>query len=212
MNSKLIALLTASSIALGVAGGASAQHAQLDSSVMSGLSLLGITVPEGVMLTEDQVAQIENVLAGTEADSDRVARIGRILDEGMMEGHGMSPQMLQDSVGSDLAALGFGGVAVGDLSLMQVAEIENVTASTDHDSIKKSRIETILGGTMEGSDAAGDSRMLMDSVSSDLASLGVSTAGVGMLSLTQLAEIENITGSTDTDQTKVERVNLILAQ
>lgn len=210
MNRRLVALITASSIAFGVAGGVSAQSMQLEDSVMSGLSQLGVGVPDGVMLTDMQIAEIENVLGSTDDNSDRVARIERILAQGTVSDGGMNTQMLRDSVAISLAAMGYTDVDADMLSLMQVSEIENVTGSSDDATMQKARIDAILGGTMEGVGMSHGSRMLMDSVSSDLSSLGVSTDGLEMLSLSQLAEIENITGSTDSDEIKRDRIGVLM--
>lgn len=117
-------------------------------------------------------------------------------------------RMLSDSAASGMAALGMD--ASGVVTTEQAAMIENVLGSTDPDSIKKKRIEEILGNeAVETQRLGGD--QLRSSVSADLAALGMDTEGVDLLSIEQLAAIENVTGSSEyTDTQKRAQVSEIM--
>ncbi len=52
---------------------------------------------------------------------------------------------------------------------------------------------------------------LQDSVRAEMSALGINTSAVGVLSVEQLGQIENITGSTDDDVFKKQRIELVLA-
>lgn len=210
MNRRILALLTASTVALAAAGGVAAQEAQLSDSAAAGLAALGVQTPEGAALTDDQAARIENVLGSDDDDQTKIGRIDQILAEPAAAGSASASDNLKASVGADLAALGIDTAGVDSLSFMQLAEIENVTGSQDDDAAKTARIERILAGEMEGQGMGPDATMLMDAVGADLAALGVEGVDVGALSLTQLAEIENVTGSTDDGADKRARIETIL--
>ena len=51
---------------------------QTADAVMTGMSELGINT-EGMVLTEEQVLQVEAILSGTDPDADKVAQINQLL-------------------------------------------------------------------------------------------------------------------------------------
>jgi hypothetical protein len=78
MKRFLIAISAAAlSAALLVGSPAFAQEQTADA-VMTGMSELGINV-EGLVLTEEQVLQVEAILNGTDADAEKVAQINQLL-------------------------------------------------------------------------------------------------------------------------------------
>ena len=79
------------------------------------------------------------------------------------------------------------------------------------DSIKKMRVEEIIGGEATATGRLGVAQ-LQDSVAADLASLGVDADGVEALSLSQLAQLENVFGSTVTDEAKRAQIVTIMQQ
>jgi hypothetical protein len=118
-------------------------------------------------------------------------------------------QVLSDSAEAGLIRLGIDAPAE-TLSTGQVAQIENVLAGTDPDDIKRDRIEEIIGG----SEATATGRLgvgqLRSSVTADLARIGVDTEGVDMLTLSQLAQIENVMNGDESDDVKKMRVEEIV--
>ena len=117
-------------------------------------------------------------------------------------------QQLSDSAAAGMAALGMdttGLVVTAD----QAAQIENVLGSTDADSIKKAHIEEIVGGEATATGRLGTDQ-LRSSASTGMAALGIDTEVVPMLSVEQLAAIENVTSSQATDNSKRAQVNEIV--
>ena len=55
-------------------------------------------------------------------------------------------------------------------------------------------------------------KQLRDSTAADLAALGIDTEDLDTLTLSQLAQIENVMGSADPDAQKRDQINSILAQ
>ena len=69
------------------------------------------------------------------------------------------------------------------LTTEQVAQITNILASNESDSIKRAQVDGVLGNEATATGRLGV-RQLQDSVAADLASLGVDAEGVEMLTLT----------------------------
>ena len=100
-------------------------------------------------------------------------------------------QQLSNSAMAGMAALGMdttGMVVTAD----QAAQIENVLGSTDADSIKKAHIEEIIGGEATATGRLGTDQ-LRSSAAEGMASLGLDAEVVPMLTVEQLAAIENVT-------------------
>jgi hypothetical protein len=117
-------------------------------------------------------------------------------------------QQLSDSAMAGMAALGMdttGMMVTAD----QAAQIENVLGSTDADSIKKAHIEEIIGGEATATGRLGTGQ-LRSSASAGMAALGLDTEVVPMLSVEQLAAIENVTGSEATDDSKRAQIEEIV--
>jgi hypothetical protein len=118
-------------------------------------------------------------------------------------------QGFNDAAAAGLAKLGIQAPAVESLTTEQVAQITNVLNSSDTDEIKKAAIEEILGGEATATGRLGV-RQLQDSVSADMAALGMDTEGVGMLTLSQLGQIQNITSSGDSDDVKKAAIEEVM--
>jgi hypothetical protein len=115
-----------------------------------------------------------------------------------------------DAAAAGLARLGVQAPPVETLTTEQVAEITNILNSNDSDATKKSRIDLVLGGGETTATGRLGVRQLQDSVSADLAALGVDTEGVEMLTLSQLGQIQNITSSGDSDDVKKMHVEEVM--
>jgi hypothetical protein len=119
-------------------------------------------------------------------------------------------QGFDDAAAAGLARLGVQAPPVETLTTEQVAEITNILNSNDSDATKKSRIDLVLGGGETTATGRLGVRQLQDSVSADLAALGVDTEGVEMLTLSQLGQIQNITSSGDSDDVKKMHVEEVM--
>jgi len=182
-----------------------------DDATAAGLAKLGVQAPPVEMLSVEQQAEIQNVIASTDPDDIKRQRIGLILGE---EGTGVGRfgvGQLQSSVGAELAQIGIDASQVDSLTLSQLAQIENVMSGDDPDDVKKLRVEEIIGGEATATGRLGVAQ-LQDSVGADLAKLGVDAEGVDSLTLSQLGQIENIVGSSATDDEKRAQIGLIMQQ
>jgi hypothetical protein len=119
-------------------------------------------------------------------------------------------QGLDDAAARGLAQLGIQAPPTESLSTEQVAEIQNVLSSTDTDDIKRARIQEILGGSEATATGRLGVRQLQSSVGADLASIGIDTSGLDMLTLGQLAQIENVMNTDEPDDIKRMRVEEII--
>ena len=114
--------------------GAPAFGQGFDDAAAAGLAKLGIQAPAVETMSTEQVAEITNVLASTDADDIKRARIEEILGDSEATATGrLGVGQLQDSVGRDLASLGIDAEAVDMLTLSQLGQIENVMAGSDTD-------------------------------------------------------------------------------
>jgi hypothetical protein len=118
-------------------------------------------------------------------------------------------QGFDDAAAAGLSRLGIQAPAIETLTTEQVAQITNVINSSDTDEIKRSRIDLILGDEATATGRLGV-RQLQDSVSADLAALGVDTEGVDMLTLSQLGQLQNITSSGETDEIKKAQIEEVM--
>jgi hypothetical protein len=116
-------------------------------------------------------------------------------------------QQLSDSAHAGMAALGIDTTGVM-MTADQAAQIENVLGSSETDEIKKAAIEEIVGGEATATGRLGTDQ-LRSSISSQMSALGLDTEVVPMLSVEQLAGIENVTASTATDESKRAQINEI---
>lgn len=125
---------------------------------------------------------------------------------------GGSPLLAQgfdDATASGLAKLGIQAPPVESLSVGQKAEIVNVLASNESDQDKKAQIDLILGeqATATGNLGVGQ---LQSSVGAELAQIGIDAEAVEGLSLSQLAQIENVMSGAESDEVKKMRVEEII--
>ena len=119
---------------------------------------------------------------------------------------------LDDSAMAGIAQLGIELPAGTTVSADQAALIESVINGTDPRDTQIARIENILGLDAAATTGAGSEMpQLQDSVRAEMSALGIDTSAVGVLSVEQLGQIENITGSTDDDVLKKQRIELVLA-
>lgn len=201
--------LSAMALALGLLGGPVLAQGFSDTTA-SGLAKLGVSAPVEAMSTEQQ-AQIQNVLASTDTDDSKRKQIQQILGNEATETSQLSVTQLRSSVGADLAKAGIPADGIDQLSLSQLAQIENIMAGPDSDSTKKMRVEQVMGNEATNTTQTGVTQ-LQDSVSSDISKIGVDTEGVSQLSVSELAQIQNIMNSTMSDANKKMQVEKILSQ
>ena len=105
-------------------------------------------------------------------------------------------QGFDDATAAGLAKLGIQAPPVEAMSVEQQAEIQNVIASSDTDDNKRRQIELILGEEATATGRLGVGQ-LQSSVGADLAQLGIDASGVDSLTLSQLAQIENVMAGGD---------------
>jgi len=210
MKRRISSLVSVSALVLAL--GATPLVAQgYDDATAAGLAKLGIQAPPVEMLSTEQHAEIQNVLASTDADDIKRQRIDLILGEEATATGRLGVGQLQSSVGADLARIGVDASGIDSLTLAQLTQIENVMSGEDADDIKKMRVEEIIGGEAMATGRLGVAQ-LQDSVGADLAKLGIDAEGVESLTLTQLSEIENVVGSSATDDEKRSQIELIMQE
>jgi hypothetical protein len=210
---RLVTALSATALSLSLIAGTPvfAQTLGLDASAMSGLAKIGIDTSGITSMTTEQVAQIENILASSETDQQKKMHVQELLKGEATDTGRLGVNQLRSSVSSDLAGLGLDASGVDSLTLSQLGQIENVTASSDSDATKKMRISEIIGNEATETGRLGV-RQLTDSTKADLASLGINTENIDTLTLSQLAQIENVMGSSDADDVKRQRINSIVSE
>ena len=138
-------LSTVSAAALSLALLAAPAFSQgFSDSAAAGLAKLGIQVPVK-SLTNDQIAQITNVLASSDTDMAKRAQIEGFLGQSEATATGrLGVGQMRSSATSDLAQLGI-TADVDTLTMTQLGQIQNVVASGDATDVKKKRVEEILG-------------------------------------------------------------------
>ena len=212
MRRTLLSAANAAALSLALVAGTPILAQGLDDAAARGLAQLGIQAPPTESLSTEQVAQIQNVLSSTDADDAKRARIQEILglSEATATGR-LGVRQLQASVGADLASIGIDTSGLDMLTLGQLAQIENVMSGGDPDDIKRMRVEEIIGGEATATGRLGVGQ-LQSSVAAGLASLGIDAEGVEALSLEQLAQIENVINSSDSNDSKRGRIDQIMAE
>lgn len=206
-----LGLTTVSAAALSLALLAAPASAQgFNDATEAGLAKLGIQAPVELLTTE-QVAQITNVLASTDSDATKKQHIETILGENEATATGrLGVGQMRSSATSDLAQLGI-QADVDSLTLSQLAQIQNVVASGDSTDVKKGRVEEILGNEATATGRLGVGQ-LQDSAAAELAAIGVDAEAVETLTISQLAQIENVMGSSATEGDKRAQVEKIIAE
>jgi len=203
-------LSTVSAAALSLALLAAPAFSQgFSDSAAAGLAKIGIQVPVE-SLTNDQIAQITNVLASSDTDMAKRAQIEGFLGQNEATATGrLGVGQMRSSATSDLAQLGI--VAdVDTLTMTQLGQIQNVVATNEATDVKKKRVEEILGNEATETGRLGVSQ-LQDSAVSDLAAIGVDSERVDTLTISQLGQIENVMSSSANDADKRAQVEKIIA-
>ncbi len=137
---------------------------QLQDSVTNGMAKLGMDTTPVDMMTLRQLQQIELTLSRTDDDEVKRGAIEEIMgDTSMMSTGGMGMQssdgmatgglssmagdgQLEQMVRTDLAQLGIADeVDVNALTVGQLAQITAAMNTTDDDTIKRERVQSILG-------------------------------------------------------------------
>ncbi len=210
MNRKFLTAVSAAALSLSLLATvpAGAQEQQLSDSSAIGMSALGIDTT-GVVVTADQSAMIENVLGSSDQDDIKRGRIQQILGNEATATGRLGTGQLRSSVSSDMAALGLDTSMVDTLQVEQLAAIENVTGSQYTDDQKRNQITEIVGGNIPGAGAMGANS---DAVMADVASLGIDTSKIGMLSAEQMTQIQTVLSGTDAENIKRGRVEQIIAK
>jgi hypothetical protein len=210
----LLSAVSAAALSVTLIAGTPGYAASLTESAAQGLAVLGIATPPPESLTTEQTTQIMNVLSSTDSNDRKKEHIQTIIGENEESGGGVGKYgvgQLRSSVASDLAALGVDASGVDTLTLQQLAQIENVTSSSTSNTVKKGRIAEIMGNEATETQRLGV-RQLSDSTRADLAKIGVDSESVDMLTLSQIAQIENVMASSESDASKRDQVSTIMAQ
>ncbi len=108
--------------------------------------------------------------------------------------------------------MGIDASGVDMLTLGQLTQIENVTGSKATDSTKKQQIAEIMGNSEATATGRLGVRQLSDSTKADLAKLGIDADQVDSLTLSQIAQIENVTSSGASDTSKRAQINTIVSK
>ena len=210
MNRRLLTAVSAAALSLSLLAAvpAGAQEQQLSDSAATGMSALGMDTT-GVMVTADQAAMIENVLGSTDQDDIKRGRIQQILGNEATATGRLGTGQLRSSVSADMAALGMDTSMIDTLQVEQLAAIENVSGSQYTDDQKRQQITEIVGGNIPGAGAMGAND---DAVMADVASLGIDTSKIGVLSADQMTQIQTVLSGTEADDIKRGRINQIIAK
>ena len=144
MRRTLLSAASAAALSLALVAGTPILAQGLDDAAARGLAQLGVQAPPTESLSTAQVAAIQNVLSSTDADDVKRARIEQILGNEATATGRLGVRQLQSSVAEGLASLGIDAEGVEALSLEQLAQIENVMASSDADETKRARIGQIM--------------------------------------------------------------------
>ena len=99
-----------------------------------------ISIGDGIA----RVHGIENVMAGSDSKDIKKMRVEEIIGGEATATGRLGVRQLQSSVAEGLASLGIDAEGVEALSLEQLAQIENVMASSDADETKRARIGQIM--------------------------------------------------------------------
>lgn len=201
-------VLSAAALAVALSAPVFAQG--LDDATAAGIAKLGIQTPDVATMSTEEVAQIKNILSSSDAPELKKMRIEQILGNEATATGRLGVAQLQDSVGSDLAALGIDASGVESLTLSQLAQIENVMSSSDAPDVKKLRVQEIIGGEATATGRLGVSQ-LQDSVAANLATLGIDAEIVETLTLSQLGQIENVMATSESPEAKKAQVERIVA-
>jgi hypothetical protein len=118
-------------------------------------------------------------------------------------------QGFSDAAASGLARLGYQAPPVESMSAEQIAQITNILNSQDDDTVKRTRIDLIMGETATATGRLGVAQM-RDSAAADMARIGIDTEVVDSLTMSQLGQIENVMAGADSDDTKKMRVEEII--
>ncbi len=210
MKRTMISAASAAALSLALLGGTPVSAQGTNDAVASGLAAIGVQAPNPDMLSAEQVGQLQNVLSSTDTDEVKRGRIQQILGNEATATGRIGVAQLRSSVELDLADIGVDASGVDMLTVGQLAEIENVMSGGDTQDVKRGRVQEIMGNEATATGRLGVAQ-LQDSVASDLASLGVDADGVEMLTLSQLGQIENVMGSSDTDENKRGQIERIMA-
>jgi hypothetical protein len=183
----MLSAVSAAALAAALIAGAPAHAASLTESAAQGLAVLGVPTPPPDSLTDAQVLQIMNVLSSKDGSDRKREHIQTIIGENEASGGGVGRfgvGQLRSSVSADLAALGVDASGVDNLTLSQLAQIENITAGHGTNEAKKAQIAEIMGNEATATGRLGV-RQLSDSTKADLAKIGVDAQQVDSLTLTR---------------------------
>lgn len=214
MQRRLLSAVSAAALAIApvACAPAFAQSSQTVDSVETGLQELGVETSVGE-LTPEQTLEIEAVLTGDDADQTKVQRIERIVSMDGTDAPGrLGVQQLHDSVTAELAELGIEDPGTDMLSLSELAQVETVLNSTDPDDLKRERIQGILAAPGDGTTTDWGVARLEDSVQAKMVELGLDGSQVSALTLSELAQIENVANSDDPNDIQRDRIEEILMQ
>lgn len=209
MSNKLLTAVSAAALSLAVmsASPVFSQAAQLNDSATAGMAALAIDTT-GLVLTTDQAAQIENVLGSTDADSIKKAHIEEIIGGEATATGRLGTDQLRSSAAEGMASLGLDTEVVPMLSVEQLGAIENVTSSQAADNSKRAQIQAIVGETTAGAGAMGANDA---AVMADVASLGINTNEIGVLSSEQMTQIQTVLSGTAASTDKKGQIERIIA-
>jgi hypothetical protein len=207
-----LSTVSAAALSLALLGSPLAAQGFSDAAAAN-LAKLGVQTPPVESLTTEQVAEITNILASSDPDNLKKQHIHTVLgnEASPVTSGRLGARQLRDSATSDLAGLGIDASAVDTLTISQLGQIENVMAGPDAQDVKKLRVQEIIAGEATATGRLGVTQ-LQDSAVSELASIGVDADGIETLTVSQLGQIENVMGSSASDDSKRDQVNKIIGR
>lgn len=176
---------------------------QLRSDAITELEKQNMDVGDVDSLTDAQLAQMLAVLRSTESEQYKRSEVQRLSEA---EVPCMANEQLRADVESQLQQLGMTDISMDELTGQQVSEMHLVLSCDE--CTKQERIQNIVATDPE----MAESDQLRSQVRGCLVRLGVRTDNLQALTPQEIAEIELVLGSGDTDAAKRTEISQILGE
>ena len=213
-------LTLATAVAVGLWGSASfaemSQFQQLEQQVINNLATIGVSSAKVGMLTMAEVAQLSSILGGSEKDVDKADAAKKLIETATTEPTRMKANegtaQLEQQAMVNLSSLGLSIPDGAMLSPSQLSRLNAIFASMDSDADKKASAERVLADSMAKVDPVGQSGsdQLEQQLMGKLSAIGITEAQYGNLTMTQVAVLNSIFDSMDSDADKKQAAMKVL--